>query len=170
MVTPADAQALAASVWNDQQNLHGDIRIWMRKKHKIELPTLGNDLILATWEPLGIPYEPTSPLGRDIAFAQAWMRFVAEFKKYKADIDAAWTITYGQYEKVEKYRIETKAWRTKAKAQGVYITPAPETPSETDVEKAAGKGVPWTGILVVGGIAAAAYGLSQVRQIGQIFG
>lgn len=117
----------------------------------------GSDGLAAT-----VTKEKVAEQQSDKTFGDAWRLWRMNWEQFYNDIQEWYyhPISYirsaDKYREVEQYDLELQAWRKKFEARKVNVSmPSPSKPgilgpSNPDVKDSGG--IPWTGILVVGGL------------------
>lgn len=148
---PADVIAYMGNVDAAVNANHTAIRLWFDTKYgRIVRPNQFDTYV-------------TPPSEEDKMFLSSWGSFRDSWKKLFSDYSESGTLyqwlgsnSLAAYQEVEKYDIQNKEWSKKLVERGGVVV-APAIPSPKDVDKTyAQSGIPWTPILIIGGLGVAA--------------
>jgi hypothetical protein len=130
--------------------------------------------IVKKWGPDGLAATVTADklaaYHDDKNFSHGWTTWRLGWEQFFSDIKDTWFYVRSadKYREVEQWDLELQAWRLKFEKRKVAVTmpspskPGPFGPSNPDVPDKGG--IPWTGLMVVGGLIAGASILGSLRR------
>ncbi len=147
----------------------GQVRVYAARVD-VQVDSLNTDwkaFIVKKWGPDGmaatITADKLDAFRADKTFNAAWVKWRLGWETFYSDIKDSWYYlrSADKYREVEQYDLELQAWRKKFEERKVKVSmPSPSKPgllgpTNPDVPKPDGE-IPWTGILIVGGLVAGA--------------
>lgn len=122
--------------------------------------------IVKRWGPEGlastITADKLNAFRDDKAFNAAWLKWRLGWETFYSEIKDTWYYVRSadKYREIEQWDLELQGWRKKFEARKVNVLmPSPSKPGwfgPTNPDVKPDGGIPWTGILIVGGLVAGA--------------